>query len=362
MKRILPIICFLLFPFISYGAFNALKSAPDDTTSMLFLGNSYTMYNNLPFIIKTFCIKTGKTIYQDDHLVENTGLTDWAVSTEVEEKIVSRQWDYIIIQGSGMHTAYPEIYYPDPVFEPLKSLKESILNNCDSTRIIFIMPWAFEDGMTWLEGWTDDFEDMQIKIYNNTLKYCNDLDIMVAPVGWAWYKVLEQKAYPLHYLHIEDYNHPSPTGSYLMGCVIYSTVFLEGTRGIDYYAALDIKEAQYLQGISVDVVFTSPTIWNLPDVQVGILDTEEDIISLFQNYPNPVERLTRIEFETATNGEVELILFNQTGNRCIELINSYMPAGRSSITFDRGSLPCGVYYYFLRVGDVSVTRKMVIIN
>ena len=71
--------------------------------------------------------------------------------------------------------------------------------------MVFCLPWAFEDGMTWVQGWTDTYEDMQIEIYENTLEYSNNLDFVISPVGWAWYKVLKEKNYPLHYLHMSDW-------------------------------------------------------------------------------------------------------------------------------------------------------------
>ena len=81
------------------------------------------------------------------------------------------------------------------------------------------MAWAFEDGMTWYQDWTDTYEDMQLKIYDTVLEYAEEIGFMIAPVGWSWYKVLEELDYPLHYLHMGDWNHPSLKGSYLMACM-----------------------------------------------------------------------------------------------------------------------------------------------
>jgi len=120
------------------------------------------------------------------------------------------------------------------------------------------MPWAYEDGMTWLPGWTDTYADMQLKIYNNTLKWADSLDFMVSPVGWAWNTVLKDKNYPLHYLHKSDWNHPSPKGSYLMACAIYSTVYRESTVGISYYGGLTKEEAEYFQAVASNTVLNNP--------------------------------------------------------------------------------------------------------
>jgi len=49
--------------------------------------------------------------------------------------------------------------------------------------------------MTWVEGWTDTYADMQLKVYENTLIYSELIDFPVSPVGWAWNTVLEKMNY-----------------------------------------------------------------------------------------------------------------------------------------------------------------------
>ena len=165
--------------------------------------------------------------------------------------------------------AYPEYYTAHPAYPALVTLKGKILDNCASTRIIYCLPWAYEDGMTWL-GWPDTYEDMQLKIYNRTIEYSNDIGFTIAPVGWAWNKVLVDKEFPLHYLHLRDWNHPSSKGSYLMACVIFSTVFQESSVDISYYAELPKDEAVYFQTVASNIVLDSLHVWNISK------KTEED--------------------------------------------------------------------------------------
>ena len=358
MRRIIYIIVFITLT--AQPSFSIYHKEAGDTCKVLFMGNSYTLYNHLPSLFKGLSRTANKTVLTDDHLVEGTGVSDWSASNDVEELIKSEAWDYAVIQGS-VTVAYPEYYSSARVFESLEVLKDKIISNFDSTKIIYIMPWAFEDGMTWM-GWDDDYSDMQEKIYINTLKYCNELNIVIAPVGWAWYSVLEEKQYPLHYLHMEDYNHPSPRGSYLMACVLYSVIFLESPAGIPFFSLLPEEEARYFQQVAGDVVFKNPTNWNLPDVKVGIGSMNEDNIILGQNYPNPARGLTRIDYNTSISGFVELSVFNSNGVKCYELVNEYARAGDYSVIFDCCCLTAGLYYYVLRSGNEIVTRRMVIVD
>jgi hypothetical protein len=117
--------------------------------------------------------------------------------------------------------------------------------------------------MTWVPGWTDTYSDMQLEIYNNTLLWADSLDFVVTPVGWAWNKVLTEKNFPLHYLHMSDWNHPSLKGSYLMACTIYSTIFKESTELISYYGGLSNNEANYFQEVASDIVLNNLVKWNI---------------------------------------------------------------------------------------------------
>ncbi|MGC9308614.1 MAG: DUF4886 domain-containing protein [Thermoplasmatota archaeon] len=237
----------------------------NNASTILFIGSSYFGLNNLPDLFEHLAITSEKHVYIDRLIFGGWYLSDHAENVLTERKINEREWDYVILQGAGRNTAYPDSFTDHPVYPALVTLQNKIHENCASTKIVFCMPWAFEDGMTWYEDWTDTYADMQLKIYNNTVQYASDLGLIIAPVGWAWYTVLEDKNYPLHYLHGGDWNHPSLKGSYLMACVIFTTVFLESSYGIAYYEGLPEEEGKYFQRIGSDTVFENFTLWNLED-------------------------------------------------------------------------------------------------
>ncbi len=116
-------------------------------------------------------------------------LSDHAENPSTEAKINEKEWDYIVLQGVGMLVAYPDSFTQHPVYPALLTLKSKILANSETTKMVFQMPWAFEDGMTWYQGWTDTYGDMQQKIYDNTLIYSEEVGFEIAPVGWVWYAV-----------------------------------------------------------------------------------------------------------------------------------------------------------------------------
>jgi hypothetical protein len=234
-----------------------------DPCKILFIGSSYFNFNDLPNIFENLGISSRKEIYVDNHGRNGLYLDDHASSSETELKINEKDWDYVILQGVGTNTAYPDHFNAHPLYPALVTLKNKIHQNCNTTKIIFCMPWAFEDGMTWYQDWSDTYEDMQLKIFENTINYSKEIGFSIAPVGWAWYYVLDELDYPLHYLHMSDWNHPSIKGSYLMACVIYSTIFIENITDNPYYGGLDEDEAIYFQNIASHTVLDNLNLWNI---------------------------------------------------------------------------------------------------
>mgnify|MGYP001104445717 CR=1 FL=1 len=239
------------------------NNEPDTSLKILLIGSSYFSYHNLAEMLSHFFTDRKKDVYLDTAVQPGLYLADHVDRDDTRTKINEKKWDYVVLQGVGTLMAYPDIFTHHPVYPALISLRDTILANHSSTKIVFCLPWAFEDGMAWKEGWTDLYPEMQQKIYDNTLKYAEEIGLVIAPVGWAWNYVLMEKDYPLHYLHMSDWNHPSLKGSYLMACVIYATVFRERTTGIEYYADIPEDEAAYFQEVGSDIVLDNLELWNI---------------------------------------------------------------------------------------------------
>jgi len=290
-------------------------------------------------------------------------LDQHASSPITDSMIKMEYWDYVILQGSPTGIAYPDSFPEHPVYPALISLRDKIYDNCSTTRIIITMPWAFEDGMIWLEGWTDLYDDMQVKIYQNILTLAKSVGFAIAPVGWAWVSVLDEKDYPLHYLHMADWVHPTIQGSYLAACVIFSSIYQESSVGNAYLAGLEKDEADYFQEVATNTVLDDIKLWRL--TKYTGYKTESIIpegFRLDQNYPNPFHTSTVIAYQIQEAGYVRITIFDKSGKTCARLVDGHQSPGNYSIIFDAGSLPPGLYFYTLQTRSGSRTRKMVLIK
>ena len=83
--------------------------------------------------------------------------------------------------------------------------------------------------------------------------------------------------------------------------------------------------------------------------------------TLSQNYPNPFVGETTLGFDLPQTSTVSLAVFDLLGRKVSNLISDEaLPAGRHEFRFDGGRLAPGVYFYRLRSGDASVTKRMVV--
>jgi hypothetical protein len=82
--------------------------------------------------------------------------------------------------------------------------------------------------------------------------------------------------------------------------------------------------------------------------------------SISQNYPNPVKKQTTIRYSIPQESVVSLRVYDLQGAEVANLVDEQKQAGSYTISFDSGKLPVGIYYYTLRAGDFSQSRKMIV--
>jgi len=85
--------------------------------------------------------------------------------------------------------------------------------------------------------------------------------------------------------------------------------------------------------------------------------------ALSQNFPNPFNPSTTIEFALPQQAQINLKVYNIMGREVATLVNNETrPAGNYSVNFDASRLASGVYLYRLKAGPKVFTRKMILIK
>lgn len=98
---------------------------------------------------------------------------------------------------------------------------------------------------------------------------------------------------------------------------------------------------------------------------IGIKQITEQVperFTLFQNFPNPFNPITKIRFEIPKNLFVKLIVFDLFGREVDRLVNEQLNAGTYEVDWSADKYSSGIYYYKLISDDFSETKKMVLIK
>jgi len=101
-----------------------------------------------------------------------------------------------------------------------------------------------------------------------------------------------------------------------------------------------------------------------------VSDSQEDMVDKFvlsQNYPNPFNSATGINYVLPEDAWVTLFIYNGVGQKVKTLENRMRSKGSYSVTWngtdDNGKeVASGIYFYQLRAGNLTKTKKLVLIK
>lgn len=83
---------------------------------------------------------------------------------------------------------------------------------------------------------------------------------------------------------------------------------------------------------------------------------------LSQNYPNPFNPMTTITYSIPQNSFVTLKVYDILGSEVATLINGEVEAGIHKINFNAVGLNSGVYFYTIKAGNFSETKKLMLMK
>ena len=83
---------------------------------------------------------------------------------------------------------------------------------------------------------------------------------------------------------------------------------------------------------------------------------------LYQNFPNPFNPSTVINYQLEKSGFVTLKVYDILGREVATLINKQEKAGAHSVIFNAKKLSSGVYFYSLHSGNYFETKKLILLR
>lgn len=83
---------------------------------------------------------------------------------------------------------------------------------------------------------------------------------------------------------------------------------------------------------------------------------------LMQNFPNPFNPSTSIEYSVQGNEFVSLKVYDVLGNEISTLVNETKSPGTYKVNFDASQLTSGIYFYKMTAGNFTKTNKMMLVK
>jgi len=117
--------------------------------------------------------------------------------------------------------------------------------------------------------------------------------------------------------------------------------------------------------VSLSININAEANNNLNEVgKAGAKNTSgiSDDYKLYQNFPNPFNPATIINYKINQSGFVTLNVYNLVGQVVKTLVNDYQEPGTYSRQFDASELSAGVYLYKLQVNNFTSVKRMTLIK
>ncbi|MCG3118714.1 MAG: Ycf48-like protein [bacterium] len=84
--------------------------------------------------------------------------------------------------------------------------------------------------------------------------------------------------------------------------------------------------------------------------------------ALEQNYSNPFNPSTAIQFSLARSGFVTLKVYNTLGEELATLVSENLAAGKHQVQWNAAGIAAGIYFYRLQIGAAAETKKLIVLK
>ncbi len=218
----------------------------------------------MPVLVKDIAKSFNRPMHVDTIVKGGMNIKYHASQLKTFEKIKSRKWDYIVIQGRSDEFAQPDSTIRRNTLPNLEKLLDSIYSNYSCTKVMFYLTWGYKKGKgDWAE--TSTYESMQAQIEKQYLRTADFLSTSVSPVGVVWRDV-KANQHKIN-LYDPDLHHPSLSGSYLSACTFFASIF--GLSPVDATVdiALKANEKVAIEMAAAQVVLNDRAKWRQKDVK-----------------------------------------------------------------------------------------------
>ncbi|MFK7988392.1 MAG: hypothetical protein AB8I08_20390 [Sandaracinaceae bacterium] len=201
----------------------------DDSLRVLFIGNSYTRFNDLPAMVEAAAdsVPEGPRLQAERETHGGYNLRrHWRVE-RVRDLVANGGFQRVVLQP---HSLSP-LNETDELSEYAARFQAHA--SAAGADVVLFQTWArHPESPAYRRLDVDDATAMNARIETVYSRLGEALDAPVAPVGDAWRRALTED--PELELHRDDGTHPAVTGTYLSALVLYGTLTGVDPRRVEW--------------------------------------------------------------------------------------------------------------------------------
>ena len=169
---------------------------------ILFLGNSFTFFNDLPQMIgELLDAEVGRSLRGGAYLFQHLDPAD-KLYEQTHKLLTEEKWDYVVLQDQSQGP----ITHREEFLQAVRALCPLI--RAAGAKPILYETWAYREGSETLASTGFTFEEMQQKLSEGYAAAAAENDALLAPVGQAF--VTARATAPIY---CDDDYHPAEPGS-----------------------------------------------------------------------------------------------------------------------------------------------------
>lgn len=235
-----------------------------ETTKVLFVGNSYTHYNDMPKLFQNIAESKGENVIVEMNARSNHSFKMHTERPEMFEHIKKRQWDFVVLQGFSRELSYSHEYLDTASVPYFKMILDSVYANNPCTKVLLYMTWGYRTGFPEREE-IASYEQMAEAVKNGYKYLAAKYELAIVPVGDVYEQIRKTGDGSLfHCLYQKDDQHPSMTGSYAIANTFYTAIFRNSPIN-GYHKGVSLEDAQVLQNVAYEYVSTHREEYKLID-------------------------------------------------------------------------------------------------
>lgn len=194
-----------LLPYLGFDGYSFVASAP---VRVLFIGNSYTFYNDLPGVLERMAAANGRRLTTQFFARGGASLQNHWNDGDAARALQDARWDFVVLQERsvnvrgelGLAIEYARLF-------------DAEIRKAGAQTLLYATPAQ--------RGEVDKLD----ATYHGYLEIAHELNARVVPVGPAFQEVYN--AVPGITLHADDRVHPGAKGSVLAAMIFYTVIFGE---------------------------------------------------------------------------------------------------------------------------------------